>query len=81
MSGPERERSSEEHAVAVALSLGRTVLGRELTTDESDSIVTIIKATVQALEHGFIQRLAGRVAAERTDEAVEEFLGETIDPD
>ncbi|MFO0954560.1 MAG: hypothetical protein U0835_26040 [Isosphaeraceae bacterium] len=42
---------------------------------------TIFKATIQALIHGHIERLAEHVVAERTDEAVEEFFEDQIHPD
>jgi hypothetical protein len=41
----------------------------------------IFKAAVQALQHGFIRRLAEHVLAERTDETVEEFFEDRIHPD
>jgi hypothetical protein len=81
MSGPERELTPEEQAEAVALSLGRTVLGRDLNPDEAEALAIVFKAAVQALQHGFIRRLAEHVVAERTDEAVEEFFEEQIHPD
>ena len=81
MSGPERERTPEELAEAAALSLGRTVTGRDLTPDEAEALATIFKAAVQALRHGFIRRLADHVVAERTDEAVEEFFEDQIRPE
>lgn len=81
MSGPEREMTAEEQAEAAALSLGRTIVGRDLTPDEADALTTIFKAAVQALREGFIRRLADHVVAERTDEAVEEFFGEQIKPE
>jgi hypothetical protein len=81
MSGPERELTHEEMADAAALSLGRTVLGRDLTGDEADALRTIFKSSVQALKHGFIRRLAEHVVAERTDESVEEFFEDMIKPD
>lgn len=81
MSGPERELTPEEQAENAALSLGRSVAGRDLTPVEADALVTIFKAAVQALRHGFIRRLAEHVTAERTDESVEEFFGDIITPD
>lgn len=81
MSGPERELTPEEQAENVALSLGRTVLGRDLTAEEADSMAVIFKSAVQALKHGFIRRLAEHVVAERTDESVEEFFEDVIKPD
>jgi hypothetical protein len=81
MSGPERELTPEEQAENAALSLGRTVLGRDLTGEEADSMAVIFKSAVQALKHGFIRRLAEHVVAERTDESVEEFFEDVIKPD
>jgi hypothetical protein len=81
MSGPERELTAEEQAVAAALSLGRTVAGRDLSADEADAMGTIFKAAVQALRHGFLRRLADHVVAERTEESVEEFFEDVISPD
>lgn len=81
MSGIEPEMSAEEQASNAALSLGRSVLGRDLTGDEADALTTIFKSTIQALRHGFIRRLAEHVVAERTDESVEEFFEDMIKPD
>ena len=81
MSGPERELTPEEQAEITALSLGRTVAGRDLTPDEAAAMCTIVKAAVQALREGYVRRLADRVLAERTDEAVEEFFEEEIRPE
>ena len=64
-----------------ALSLGRTVVGRDLTPDEAEAMTSIFKSTIQALKHGFIRRLAEHVDAERTDESVEEFFEDIIHPD
>ena len=80
MSGPERELTPEEQAEAAAHSLGRTVVGRDLTADEAEAMATIFKSAVQALKHGFIRRLAEQVVAERTDESVEEFFEDIIKP-
>ena len=81
MSGPERELTPEDQAEAAALSLGRTVVGRDLTPEEADAMTTILKSAVQALKHGFVRRLADHVVAERTDESVEEFFEDVIKPD
>ena len=81
MSGPERELSADEQAAIAAASLGRSVVGRDLTAEEADALTTIFKASVQALRHGFIRRLADQVVAERTDESVEEFFEDVIRPD
>ena len=81
MSGPERELTHEELAETAALNLGRTVLGRDLTSDEAEALATIFKSSVQALKHGFIRRLAEQVVSERTDESVEEFFEDVIHPD
>jgi hypothetical protein len=81
MSGPEGELTPEQQAENAALSLGRTVAGRDLTADEAEAMTSIFKAAVQALRHGFIRRLADHVASERADEAVEEFFEDQIHPD
>jgi hypothetical protein len=81
MSGPERELTHEELAAAAAQSLGRTVVGRDLTAEEAEAMTTIFKSAAQALKHGFIRRLAEHVVAERTDESVEEFFEDVIQPD
>jgi hypothetical protein len=81
MSAPQRELSPEEQAEAVALSLGRSVLGRDLTATEVESLALIFKSAVQALRQGFIRRLANHVAAERTDEDIEEFFEGQIQTD
>jgi hypothetical protein len=81
MSGPERELTPDEQAEIAALSLGRTVVGRDLTAEEADSLKTIFRAAVQALQHGFVRRLAEHVVSERTDESVEEFFEDVIDTD
>jgi hypothetical protein len=81
MSGPERELTPEQQAENAALSLGRTVVGRDLTAEEAEALTAIFKAAVQALRHGFIRRLADHVVAERTDESVEEFFEDVIRPD
>ncbi|SIO60780.1 hypothetical protein SAMN05444166_6520 [Singulisphaera sp. GP187] len=80
MSEPEREASVEEQAERLVSALGRQTLGREMTAGESAAMATILKAAVQALKHGFIQRLAEQVTAERETETVEEFF-ENIKPD
>ena len=41
----------------------------------------IFKSAVQALRQGTIRRLANHVAAERTDEAIEEFFEGQINTD
>lgn len=74
MSEPERETSEEERAEASLRALGRRTLGRELTADESAALSSILKAAVQALKHGFVQRLARQVQSERETESVEEFF-------
>jgi hypothetical protein len=80
MAEPGREMTVDEQAQAAALGLGRAVTGRDLTADEATAMVSIFRAAVQALRHGFIARLAERVAAEREAESVEEFF-EGIKPD
>ncbi|GAC1465497.1 MAG: hypothetical protein NVSMB9_05170 [Isosphaeraceae bacterium] len=81
MPEPERETSPEQQAEAVALDLGRKVVGRELTVEEAEGMTTIFRSAFQALKHGFIRRLAEHVVAERTDESVEEFFEDVIRPD
>lgn len=81
MSGPEQELTPEQQAEQAALSLGRTVVGRDLSAEEAESLTTIFKATVQALRQGFIRRLAEHVLAEREDENVEQFFEDVIHPD
>lgn len=81
MSEPENVVAPEGAAEAAAISLGRAVLGRELTGEEADAMKTIFRSTEQALKHGFIRRLAEHVVSERTDESVEEFFEGIIKPD
>ena len=64
-----------------SLNLARSALGRDLTADEGEAFVAIVKAAIQAINHGFVRRLAERVAEERADESVEEFFGDVIHPD
>jgi hypothetical protein len=80
MTDPERALSVEEQTDQAALSLGRAVMGRELTDDEADALREIFRSTAQALKHGFIRRLADHVLEERETESVEEFFG-NIKPD
>ena len=80
MSGPEQELTAEQQAEIAAVSLGRTVLGRDLSVEESESLTSILKAAVQALKHGFIRRLAEHVRSEREDESIEEFFEDVIEP-
>jgi len=80
MGEPERGLSVDEQAEAATRVLGRQALGRELTAEESAALSSILKAAVQALKHGFIQRLAEQVQCERETETVEEFF-ENIRPD
>jgi hypothetical protein len=80
MSEPERAPTLEEQADQAALTLGRQVVGRELTSDEAIALREIFRATAQALKHGFIRRLADHVLQERETESVEEFF-ESIKPD
>ena len=81
MSETDREPSPDGLAELAATNLGRAVLGRELTSEEAESLTTIFRSTVQALKHGFIRRLAEHVVAEREDESVEEFFEDVIHPD
>jgi hypothetical protein len=80
MAEPGREPSVDQQVADAARSLGRSVLGRELDADELAAMTTIFKAATQALQHGFITRLAEQVKAERETESVEEFF-ENIKPD
>ena len=80
MTEPERELTVEEQADIAALTLGHAVLNRALTTDEATAMREILQATIQALKHGFIRRLADHVLEERETESVEEFF-ENIKPD
>jgi hypothetical protein len=80
MTDPGRESSVDQQAEATARSLGQMVVGRSLTADEAAAMTTIFKAAAQALQHGFITRLAEQVKAERETESVEEFF-ENIKPD
>jgi hypothetical protein len=74
MTESERTASVAAQADQAALSLGRAVLGRDLTGDEATALQEIFRATAQALQHGFIRRLADHVLAERETESVEEFF-------
>jgi hypothetical protein len=74
MSEPERASTVEAQADDAALTLGRAVVGRELTDVEATAMREIFRATAQALKHGFIRRLADHVLAERETESVEEFF-------
>lgn len=75
------EPSVNQIAEADALDIGRKVLGRELSEDEADAMKTIFQAAAQALQHGFIRRLANHVIAERRDESIEEFFEEKLQTD
>lgn len=81
MTEPERgvSASVDEQADNAARALGRAVLGRDLSPDEARAMSEIFRASVQALKHGFIRRLADHVLAEREDESVEEFF-ENLNP-
>jgi len=74
MTEPERAQSVETQADQAAQALGRAVLGRDLTDVEANALQEILRATVQALKHGFIRRLADHVLEERETESVEEFF-------
>jgi hypothetical protein len=80
MTEPAGVQTVEQQADAAALSLGRAVLGRDPTDVEALALQDILRATVQALKHGFIRRLADHVLEERETESVEEFF-ENIKPD
>src|SRR5690348_11974993 len=80
MSESENALTVEEQAEIAALTLGRAVVDRDLTGDEAMAMREIFRATVQALKHGFIRRLADHVLQERETESVEEFF-ENINPD
>ena len=80
MPEPQHEPILDDHVGQTARTLGKTVLGRDLTIEEADALITIFKSSVQALKHGFIRRLAEHVVAERVDESIEEFFEDAIDP-
>jgi len=69
-----RELTAEERADQAAITLGRAVMGRDLTDVEATALREIFRATAQALKHGFIRRLADHVLEERETESVEEFF-------
>ena len=81
MSGPEREQTPDKQAETAALTLGRSIMGRDLTLEEAEALALIFRSAVQALRDGYIRRLAEHVAAERTDEALEEFFEGRIQTD
>lgn len=62
-------------------AIGRKVLGRELTPDETEAMRTIFSAAAQALSGGFIRRLAEHVLAERKEETLEAFFEDTVKTD
>ncbi len=76
MSGPQPqpEQSTDQVVEACAISVGRQVLGRELSPAEMQALRAIFSAAAQALAEGFIERLATQVLAERRDEKIEEFF-------
>jgi hypothetical protein len=80
MTEAERALAVEELADRAAVTLGREVMGRDLTDVETIALREIFRATAQALKHGFIRRLADHVLEERETESVEEFFG-NINPD
>jgi len=79
MSGPQDELV-DVGVEQAARALGRQVLGRDLNPDEATALIAIMKASAQALRHGFIRRLAEHVETEREAERVEELF-EDIKPD
>jgi len=74
MTEPGRELTVEQQAENAAITLGRAVMGRDLTADEAEALGIVFKDAIQALQHGFIRRLAEKVQAERETESVEEFF-------
>jgi hypothetical protein len=74
MTEPNSTTPIDEQRDAAALTFGRTVLGRDPTDVEATALREIFKATAQALQHGFIRRLADHVLQERETESVEEFF-------
>ena len=76
MAEPGRELTVNEQIEAAALALGRAVLGRDLTADEAEALTIVFKDAIQALQHGFIRRLAEKVQEERETESVEEFFAD-----
>ncbi len=83
MTEPQRQdqQSMSQMIEADALALGRKVLGRDLFADEAEAMKTIFSAAAQALSHGFIQRLARHVLAERREESLEEFFEDKVKTD
>ncbi len=75
------ELNTDEAVEAEAVMLGRRVLGRDLTSAESEALRAILQATAQALRDGFIRRLADHVLAERREETIEEFFEGTVKTD
>jgi hypothetical protein len=64
-----------------ATTIGREVLGRDLTSEEAGALKTILYSAAQALSEGFIRRLADQVQAERRDESIEEFFEDNLKTD
>lgn len=83
MAEPASGVSLDEQIAGTARSLGQAVLGREPNADESEALITILRAATEALKHGhgFIKRLATQVQEERTTENVEEFFEDVIKTD
>ena len=78
---PQPQETIEQITEACSTAIGRKVLSRDLTPDESEAMKSIFRAAAQALSEGFIQRLATHVLSERRDETIEEFFGDTLKTD
>jgi hypothetical protein len=74
MTEPAPEQAINAAADDAALALGRAVLGHNPSESDTAALQDILRATAQALKHGFIRRLADHVLAERETESVEEFF-------
>ena len=59
------QQTTDQVVEACSTAIGRKVLSRELTPEETEALKTIFTAAAQALSDGFIQRLANHVLAER----------------
>ncbi len=78
---PQPQETIEQITAACSTAIGRKVLDRDLTPEESEAMKTIFRAAAQALSEGFIQRLATQVLAERRDETIEEFFEDKLRTD
>jgi hypothetical protein len=78
---PLPQQTTHQVMEACSTTIGRNVLGRDLTPEEAEALKTIFSAAAQALSEGFIQRLADHVLAERRDESIEEFFEDKLKTD